>query len=80
MDEYLWERIQIFLSRDDFLNLRETSQFHAACEMVWTWLDRGFVATGPRCPTASCYLSGDLQKYLCGDQMKRVSVLIENIS
>ena len=32
MDKYLWERFLIFLSRDDLLNPRETSQFHAACE------------------------------------------------
>ena len=46
----MWERIQIVLSRDDLLNLRETSQFHAVCEwfgLGWT----GFVATGPRHPT-----------------------------
>ena len=39
MDKYLWERIQIFLSRHDLLNLRETSQFHAACDWFgpgWT--------------------------------------------
>ena len=39
MDKYLWERIQIFLSRDDLLCLRETSKFHAACEWYgpgWT--------------------------------------------
>ena len=32
MDKYFLERIQIFLSRDDLFCLRETSQFHAACE------------------------------------------------
>ena len=47
MDKYLWEHIQVFLSRDDFLNLRETSQFHAACEWDRTRLDCNFVATCP---------------------------------
>ena len=41
MDTCLWEQVQILLSRDDLLNLRETWQFHAACEWFgpgWTLL------------------------------------------
>ena len=37
--KYLLKRIQIFLPRDDLLNLRETSQFHAPSERFgpgWT--------------------------------------------
>ena len=64
MDKYLLERIQIFLSRGDLLNLRETSQFHAACE----WFGPGWtVVLSPlvhdvRRPTWD--LSEDLQEYL----------------
>ena len=39
VDKYLWERIRSFLSRDDLLCLRETSKFHAECELFgpsWT--------------------------------------------
>ena len=63
MDKYLWERIRIFLSRDDLLKLRETSQFHTACE----WFGRGWIVVlSPlvhvvRRPTWD--LSKDLQKY-----------------
>ena len=49
MDKYLCERLPIFLSGDDLLNLRDT-QFHVACEwfgLGWTH----FVATDPCCPT-----------------------------
>ena len=30
MDKYLWEHVQMFLDRDDFFCLRETSQFDQA--------------------------------------------------
>ena len=39
MDKYLWEHVQIFLSRDDLLCLREVARFHATCEWFgpgWT--------------------------------------------
>ena len=39
MDKYLWEHIQIFLSLDDLLCLREVARFHATCEWFgpgWT--------------------------------------------
>ena len=39
MDKYLWERIRIFLPRDDLLCLRETSEFHAEMRVVRARLD-----------------------------------------
>ena len=37
----IWESLQIVLSTDDLLNMRETSKFHAECE--WFGLGRTVV-------------------------------------
>ena len=64
MEKYLWERIQNFLSRDDLLNLRETSQSHAARE----WFGPGWTVVLSRLVHVirrpSWDLSEDLRGYL----------------
>ena len=39
MDKYSWERIRLFLPRDEWLSQRETSRFHITCDwfgLGWT--------------------------------------------
>ena len=77
IEKYLWERIQIFLYRDDLLCLRETSKFHAACECYgpgWTVILPPLVHIVRRLSSVAWYMWRSDSDQSEAAQIQRVSV------